>query len=95
MVTVFCQQLFERVDFQIAFSEQPLEPGILFLELLETLNLVNRHPAIGLAPAVERVLGDAMCATDGSDSLLAFLRLFQDFDDLFGGMLIRFHFVLL
>src|SRR5689334_25180374 len=73
----FCEQLFEGVDFQIAFSQQPLEPGMLFLELLEALNLVDGHPAIDFAPAIERMLGDTMGAADRRDGLLTFLRLLQ------------------
>ena len=45
----FCEQRFERVDFQIAFSQQALEPAILFLELLEALVVRPIHALAFLA----------------------------------------------
>jgi hypothetical protein len=73
---------------------QPFEPGVLFFEFFQTLGLVDGHASVGFAPAVKRVLGDAVFAADSSDGLLTFLRLLQDLDDLLGRMVIGFHIVL-
>ena len=47
----FCQQVLECIHFEHAFDQQPLEAGILFLDLLEALDLRDGHAAVGFAPA--------------------------------------------
>lgn len=83
---LFFQQLFEQVVLQDPLSKQALEPCVLLLQFLEALGFVERHPAIGAAPAVEGVLSDAVVTTDGADRLLALLGLLDDLDDLLGRM---------
>src|SRR3954453_13886766 len=64
---------------------------MLFFQFLEALRLVDRHPAIGLAPAIKGVLRNTIRPTDRPDRLVALFRLLQNLDNLFGGVLTRFH----
>ncbi len=64
-------------------------------QLLEALNLGNGHAAVGVSPAVEGSLGDAMFTANGSNGFLTFLSLVEDLDDLLGGILSGLHVVLL
>jgi hypothetical protein len=69
---LFCEQLLECVDFEIALGKEPLEPRVLVFEFFEPLNLSNRHAAVLLAPAIKGRLGNAVFAADGADGLLTF-----------------------
>jgi hypothetical protein len=59
------------------------------------LYFVDRHAAIGFAPAVEPILGNAVIAAHGGDGLLALLGLLDDFDNLLGRMICGLHGLLL
>src|SRR4029453_11584368 len=51
-------QLLEHVDVQRLVGHQPLEPGVLGLQLPQPLGLTRLHPAVLAAPAVPGRLGD-------------------------------------
>ena len=88
---VFCQQLFERIDFEVALGQQPLEPGLFLLQLTEALGFRDAHPPELLAPAIEGGLGDAMCTANGADHLLTAFGLLHNLDDLFRRKLACLH----
>ena len=47
---------------------QLLQPGVLLLEFLETLCLLDSHPTIFLAPAIVGLLGDSNLPAGRADS---------------------------
>ena len=74
-----------------AFSQEAFKPTVLFLKLLQALDVIDRHAAIGLAPAVKGVFCDAIVTTDRRDGLFARQCLVKNRDDLFGGVMIELH----
>src|SRR5205807_106231 len=77
--------LLQGVDLELLVGDDPLQLGVLALELLQPLDVVGLHPAVLRAPAVKRVLGDLELLGDLWDRL-AFgehpLRLAQLANDL-------------
>ena len=68
------QKFPEAASLRIALSklgvgQQPLQPGVLLLQLLEPLGLVDLQAAVLLPPAVVRLLGDAELLADLGDRL--------------------------
>src|SRR5699024_6409128 len=53
--------------FQLCFSEQTLEGGVLLLELLEALGVVGLEPAVLVAPPVVRLFRHAQLAAHRRD----------------------------
>ncbi len=50
--------LLQHVDVEGLVGHDPLQPGVLALELLEALGVVGLHAAVLVAPAMEGRLGD-------------------------------------
>ena len=59
----FCHHLLQQVDLKQAFGKHALETRVFLLQLLEALDFLDGHPAIGFAPAIERGFGNPMFAT--------------------------------
>jgi hypothetical protein len=74
---IFCQGYLQRIDFQIALGEQPLEAGILPFQLSQPLGVWHGHATELLAPAVECLLADPVLTAQHTDGLLAMLGLVQ------------------
>ncbi len=45
-------------DLELLVGDQALELGVLLLELAQPLRVLGLHPAVLVAPAMQRVLGD-------------------------------------
>jgi hypothetical protein len=81
-ITIFCEQLPEGVNLQVALGEEPLESGVLLLEASLPSQFGDSHAAVAASPAVEGVHGDAVVTAELADGLLADLGLPEDVDDL-------------
>src|SRR5205807_229090 len=63
------RHLLQGVDLELLVGDDPLQLGVLALELLQALDVVGLHPAVLRAPAVKRVLGDLELLGDLWDRL--------------------------
>ena len=70
------------LDLEIPFGQQPLEFGVLALELSKPLHVRDLHAPKLASPPVERMLGYAMAPTDFPDCLLALLTFPQNANNL-------------
>lgn len=52
-------QLLQRSFLQLSFGKQPLQSGILFLDLFQTLCAIGLHAAVLVTPPVVGLLSDA------------------------------------
>lgn len=64
-------QLLEHVNIQGLVGNDPLEPGVLLLQLLRPLGVIGLHAAVLVSPPVVGVFGDFQALThlDNSGSL--------------------------
>lgn len=69
---IFCHHRFQRLDVQRLFGDDVSEPSIFVLELFRALHLAELHPAILRLPAVVRLLGDPVGATQVGPPSFAF-----------------------
>src|SRR5262245_4692407 len=60
---LFCHHRFQRLDVERLLGDDVLEPAILVLELLHALQFAQLHAAVLRFPAVVRLLGDPVRAT--------------------------------
>src|SRR5262245_35377641 len=74
-VTIFCEQLPEGINLQVALGQEPLDSSVLRLEVSQSPQFGDSQAAVAASPAVERVLGDAMVAAELADGRLADLGL--------------------
>src|SRR6185503_1847011 len=81
---LFSDQLLQGLVIQREIRHQPLQPAILMLELPQPPSLIDFKAAVLGLPPVERLLADAVPATE-LGRLAAGLGLFQDPDDLLFG----------
>src|SRR5262249_31591344 len=78
----FCEQLPEGFNLQVALGQEPLESGVLLLEVSLPPQFGDYHAAGAASPAVEGIHGDAVVAAELADGRLAELGLPEDVDDL-------------
>jgi hypothetical protein len=74
--------VWQGTHFQVALGEEPLESGVLPLEVSLSPQFGDTHAALAASPAVGGVHGDAMVAAELADSVLADVGLPEDVDDL-------------
>src|SRR5262245_2194751 len=55
---IFCVDVLQDRLVQAQLRDQPLEPSVLLLQLLELTHLVGLKPGVLLLPAIERLLRD-------------------------------------
>jgi hypothetical protein len=68
---LFCQHVLERIDLQATIGKQALESSIFLFEVAQPLCGTHLHAAVLFAPFVERVFGNAMCATQRGEQTIA------------------------
>jgi hypothetical protein len=79
---LFCQQLLQDLQLQIALGHQLFQPRLLTLQMPQPHRLSHLKRTISAAPAVKRLLGNAVPSADISDLLPRDLRFAQNPDDL-------------
>src|SRR5690606_28943126 len=75
------QEVLQDLEVQRLVGHDALEPSVFILQLLETARLGDIHAAVLRAPAVERVLADAVPAAELARPRAGF-RLGQNGNDL-------------
>lgn len=66
--------LLEDIDFQIPLGQQALEPPVVLLQLLQTLDVVGLQRAKTLAPQVDRLLAELVLAATSATGLASASR---------------------
>lgn len=84
-VIIFSDDLLHPVDDQHLLGRQPLEPGVLGLEVLEPPGVGHVQATELVAPAEKGLLGQVVLLAQGLDRHSADLGLAQDADDLLVG----------
>ena len=64
---LFCDDRFECLNVERLHGDDLFQAAILILELLQPLHLTEFHPAVLRLPAVVRLLGDPVGATQVRD----------------------------
>jgi hypothetical protein len=81
-VTIFCEQIPECVNLQVALGHEPLESGVLLLDVTLPPQFGDSHAAVAASPAVQGVHGDAVVTAELADVRFAAVSLPEDVDDL-------------
>src|SRR4030095_16847928 len=87
---LFCHHRFQRLDVQRLLGDNVFQSAVLVLELLEPLHLTELHAAVFRLPAVVRLLGDPIRATQVGDLPTRFAFL-DDAQDLLVAKFAPFH----
>ena len=67
-LTVSRGSLFQDRLVELGISQKALQPGVLPLQVLQTLRLIHLHPAILFPPPVVGHLGDTKTPDDLADT---------------------------
>src|SRR5262249_52302589 len=87
---LFCDDRLQRLDVECLLGDDVFQSAVLVLDLLQSLELAEFHPAVLGLPAVVGLLGDPVHATQVGDLPPRF-ALFDDRQDLLVGELAPFH----
>ena len=84
-MSFFSDDLLHPVDHQHLLGHEPLEPGVLRFQVLQSPGVRHVHPAEAVAPAEERLLADVVLLAQRLDRCHARFGFPQDRDDLLVG----------